>query len=352
MSGPKHTLYTPEQVATSMIAALRFKSTLARLITLDFSKEFANGRGSTVDVRRPKILDPARKRTKTQQDNEEKLLYSTLTQGWVPVTLEDQIYNALKLPDHFHTFNLEQLEEEVIAPMGESVAEALNVLVVETMKTTKAGLTDADQAAKGKYVGENGTAYDSIDALHAAKTKFAAFGVGATVKASELNPTNIEDVLPAITAAHQLMGQRGVPLGSRSLAIGADWERVLLDHPQLLKANESGSTGALREAMIGRLKAFNVVVDYNLDPREAYAFDRQAVVLSTRAPKIPLGAAFAKHIHMGGFAMRWLQDYDSDITTDRALVDTFAGASVLDPQRIVKLTGKATMTQPKSASGA
>lgn len=351
MAGPKHLLYTPKQAAKSMIAALKYKSTLAHLVTTDFSTEFVRGKGSTVDVKRPVLLDKARRRTKAQQDNEEKITYSELYQDYLPVTLEDQVYNAVKLPDHFETFTIENLERDVIAPMGETVAEELNAIVAEAFKTTADGLTAVDKAAKGKYVGENGTAYDTLAALRGAGTKFAGFGAGATVKATDLQPTNLEDVLPAITSAHQLLGQRGVPLGNRTLVVGADWETALLSLDNVLKANESGSAGALREAQIGRLRNFNVVVDYSLDPREAYAFEREAVALATRTARLPLGAPHAQNIAAGGFALRWVQDYDPEITTDRALVDTFAGARVMDPQRIVKLSGKATMTQKKAGVG-
>ena len=51
--------------------------------------------------------------------------------------------------------------------------------------------------------------------------------------------------------------------------------------------------------------------------------------------------------------MRYLQDYDPDHLTDRAVVDTFAGAQVLDPQRIVKLDGADTIVDeaPTASTG-
>ena len=87
-----------------------------------------------------------------------------------------------------------------------------------------------------------------------------------------------------------------------------------------------------------------------MGPNEAWAFQRDAITLATRTTAIPRGAAFASTVSAQGFTLRYLQDYDPEILTDRAVVDTFAGAQVLDPQRIVKLTGADTITEDAPAA--
>lgn len=353
-----HQLYTPEQAARSTLAAVRYKSTLARLVNTDYSTEFTAGRGASVTVKRPVMLDKARVYTAENRKNGDAITYTDLVQPYTSVSISDQVYQAVKLPDDFVTFTLESLENQVVGPMAESVAEHLNKVVIDAFGSVKSGLLsgfDADpkDAAAKPYLGTNGTAYKDLDELRAANTEFAGFAAGVTVKAADLKAQYRGDVSKAIRAAHQLLGQRGVPLNGRYLAVGANWEAALLGLDNLNKVNEAGNPDTLRDATLGRLYGFNIVVDYAIDPNAAYAFQRDAITLVTRTTALPRGAAFSSTVAKDGFTMRYLQDYDPDHLTDRAVVDTFAGAQVLDPQRIVKLDGANTMVDeaPTASSG-
>ncbi|WP_075691753.1 P22 phage major capsid protein family protein [Corynebacterium sphenisci] len=346
-----HLLYTPEEAARSTLAALRFQSTLARMVNTDYSQEFIAGRGASVTVKRPIMLDKARTYTEADRAAETKITYSDLYEPHTAVKISDQIYQAVKLPDDFATFTLTSLEQQVIGPMAQSVAEGVNTAVAAAIQSTPDGLTPIDKAARGTYVGANGTAYDTIAELRAADTEMAGFGVGATVKPKALAPKNREEVLGAIRAAYQLLSQRGVPAAGRVLVVGADFEEVLLSLDNLNKVNEAGSDGVLRQATLGVLYGFTVIADYTIDPSTAFAMQRDAITLVTRTTATPRGAAFASTVAADGFAMRYLQDYDPDYLQDRAVVDLFAGASILDGQRIVKIKGAATMTEPAAAGG-
>lgn len=353
-----HQLYTPEQAARSTLAAVRYKSTLARLVNTDYSTEFTAGRGASVTVKRPVMLDKARVYTAENRKNGDAITYTDLVQPYTSVSISDQVYQAVKLPDDFVTFTLESLENQVVGPMAESVAEHLNKVVIDAFGTVQSGLlpsfdaTPANATAK-PYVGTDGKAYATLDDLRAANTEFAGFAAGVSVKADDLKATYRGDVSKTIRAAHQLLGQRGVPLNGRYLAVGANWEAALLGLDNLNKVNEAGNPDTLRDATIGRLYGFNIVVDYAIDPNAAYAFQRDAITLVTRTTALPRGAAFSSTVAKDGFTMRYLQDYDPDHLTDRAVVDTFAGAQVLDPQRIVKLDGADTMVDeaPTASTG-
>lgn len=360
MAAPDHLLYTPEQAARSTLAAVRFQSTLARIVSTDFSSEFVQGRGSTVTVKRPVLIDPAKVYTAENRRNEDRIQYSNLYQPYTSVSISDQVYNAVKLPDDFTTFNLTSLETEVIAPMATSVTDHLNSVVADAFRGISAGLTAADTAPRGALVDSEGNAYvdgeggTAISQLRASGNELAAFGVGNTgaaqaVAAGDLTATYQPDVFPAIRAAHQLLSLRGIPVGGRYLVVGANWEAALLDSENLRDVSKSGDDGVLRDARLGRIHSFEVIVDYTLEPSAAYAFQGDGVVLVTRTSAIPRGASFASTIAQDGFTLRYLQDYDPDILTDRAVIDTFAGARVLDPQRVVRLTGAATMTDPAPA---
>ncbi|QGJ94139.1 major capsid protein [Corynebacterium phage EmiRose] len=347
----EHLLYTPEQAARSTLAALKYQSTLARLVNTDFSTEFVAGRGASVTVKRPIVIDKARVYTEANRAAEDAITYSTVAEPYTSIKVTDQVYNAAKLPDDFATFTLTSLEQQVIAPMAESVAEHINKVVADAFATVPAGLLPVlDQSAKLKdtdprFVGADDKKYASMQAIKTAGTTFKGFVNQVTVPADKLKATYKEDVLVAIRSARQVLGQRGVPATGRTLVVGANWEAALLSLDNLNKVNEAGDNGALlRQATLGNLYGFTIVVDYALEPNDAYAFQRDAVTLITRTTAAPRGASFASTVAAEGFTMRYLQDYDPDHLVDRAVVDTFAGAQVLDPQRIVRLTGADTMT--------
>ena len=339
MAAPQHLLYTPEQVATSTLAALKYKSTLARIVNQDFSKEIVAGRGASVTVKRPVLIEKARKYTAADRAAENQISYSNLLEPYTHVNISDQVYNAVKLPDDFQTFTLTDVEQQVVAPMAESVAEALNGIVADAFNSVPAGLTAADKADKGALVGADGETYADINALREAGTEFAAFGAKVTVKADALTAADNAGVLRAIRAAHQLFAERGVPMDNRYLVVGSGWEAALLSQDLLNKVNESGSADQLRRATLGSLYGFQIIADYTIDPLAAYAVQRDAVTLVTRTTVAPRGASFSGTTAADGFTMRYLQDYDPNILTDRAVVDTFAGAQVLDAQRVVRLAG-------------
>lgn len=349
MAAPQHLLYTPENAARSLLAATRYKSTLARLVSTDFSGYFGAGTGAKVTVKRPVMLDKARKYTAADRQAENSITYSDLYQAWTTVEISDQIYQAVKLPDDFTTFTLTSLESEVLAPMADTVAEAINEDVAAAFGTLPSGLTEIDQANKGDLVGTNGTSYADLTALRADGATFEGIGVNTTVRAADLTATYRDDTLRAIRSAHQLLGQRGVPLEGRSLVVGANWEAALLGLDNLNKVNEAGSPSVLRESTLGRLYGFNVIVDYSIGANDAFAFQKEAVTLVTRTTAAPRGAAFSASIAADGFNMRYLQDYDPNILTDRAVVDLFVGAEVLDPQRAVRLVGADTIVDPAPA---
>ena len=350
MAAPQHDLYTPVEAARSALAALRYQSTLARMVNTDFSSEFTAGRGTTVNVKRPVMIDRAKTYTQANRAAEDRIEYSNLYQPYTSVSLTDQVYNAVKLPDDFATFTLESLEAQVIGPMAESVAEQINAVVVAAFQSVPEGLTTVDAAGKGTYVGADGVEYATLQELRDADTDFVGFGADVTVPEAALSATYRGDVLPAVRAAHQVLSQRGVPAAGRTLVVGANWEAAFLDMPNLNKVNEAGTAGSLRQATLGNLYGFTIVVDYTVGPNEAWAFQRDAITLATRTTAIPRGAAFASTVSAQGFTLRYLQDYDPEILTDRAVVDTFAGAQVLDPQRIVKLTGADTITEDAPAA--
>ena len=248
-----HQLYTPVQAARSSLAALRFISTLPRTVNTQMGSEFINGRGQTVNILKPVELTvpEARVYSKANRDARDAIVFDEVAQTYKSITITDQVYKAVRLPDDFETFTLTSLEQQVLAPMMESVATGVAKPLIEVIKKTPSTATPITMKADGT------------------------------------------DALAAIIKLRQELNKRNVPLADRTLAVGPGIEAALLNLPQLQKANEAGTDGLLREATIGRLFGFDIIVAPELGDNFAVAYQRDAFALITRPSVQPKGAAFS-----------------------------------------------------------
>lgn len=301
-----HTLYRPEQTARSTIAALRYLTNLPRTVRMDFAGEFVAGRGQTINVKGPISAGEAHDYTASNRSSRAEITFNDLSQTFVPVRLENQVYNAVRLPDDFTTFTLEQMEDEVLRPQAEAVVDKLPVPLLEEMKKIKA------PTASG--TGPDVT-YSAATAL-----KFKRDGSNA---------------LAVITRLRKVLNTRNVPSQGRTLAVGSDIAEVLLLLDQLNKVNEAGTGDTLREATIGRLKGFDIVEDTALPGDFAIAYQREAFVFVTRPSAAPKGIAYSAAVSQDGFSLRHIMQYDPIHLEDQSVVDCFYGAATLEAKRAV-----------------
>lgn len=295
-----HQLYTPEQAARSSIAALRHLTVLPRTVRQDFSSEFVAGRGQTVNVLRPaKLSDEngsqseARVYTAANRTARDAIVFDEIAQEYAPITMDDQVYKAVRLPDDFATFTLTNLEDQVVRPMAESVVDGLTKPLIDVMTAVDTDASIDDVAADG---------------------------------------SNVRQVLIQV---RKVLNSRKVPQVGRTIAVGPGVEAAFLQDELLQKANESGTTGLLREATIGRLFGFDIVVDAALPDDYAVAYDREAFAHVTRPSRAPEGAGFSATRAQDGFSLRYLQHYNPLQLEDQAVLDAFVGADVLDERRTV-----------------
>lgn len=291
-----HTLYTPEQAAKATLTSLRWLTNLPRTVRQDFSNEFVAGRGQTVNVLGPISAGKAKVYTKANRTARDAIQFNELAQEWFPVKLEDQIYNAIRLPDDWATFTLEDLTRQVLKPQAESVVDDIAAPLIAQM---------------------------------------SAIGTDASIPAVAPDGSNITQVL---IKARQVLNDRKVTMAGRTFAVGADIEAAILSLPQLQKVNESGTSEVLREATIGRLFGFNIVADAALPADFGIAYHKDAFAHVTRPSRQPEGAAKSATVAQDGFALRWIQHYNPLQLEDQSVVDTFYGATTLDADRAVSVT--------------
>lgn len=298
-----NTLYTPQQAARSALAAVRYLTVLPRTVRQDFSNEFVAGRGRTVDVPLPIDVGEARTYTAANRTARDAIVFDELSQSTKPVTISDQVYKAVRLPDDFATFDLRSLEQQVLRPQAEAVAEGITAPLVAAMDATAvtAGVPTLDP--------DGSNAMQVLIALR-----------------KELNTRTV-------------FGGRHIPVTNRFVAVGADAEAALLSVPQLQKVNESGDGGdMLRRAVIRDLFGFTIISDPKLDAGTVLAYHRDAFALVTRPSRAPEGAAMSATIAQDGFALRWLMHYNPLQLEDQSVVDVFAGADSLIEEYAAKTT--------------
>ena len=92
------------------------------------------------------------------------------------------------------------------------------------------------------------------------------------------------DPIAYFTALRKQLRDNGVSAEGLNVAVGTEVYAALLDAKAITDVSESGSTAALREAGIGRIRGFNIVESTRLAETEILAFHRDAVTLITRAP--------------------------------------------------------------------
>lgn len=298
-----HTLYTPTQAARSTIAALRYLSVLPRTVRQDFSDEFIAGRGRTVDVKiDPVSAGTARTYTDANRTARDAIVFDDLAESTVPVTMDTQVYKAVRLPDDFATFTLENLEREVLRPQAISVADGITTPLVAKFNAV------ATQATTGT---------DAVPALLA----------------------DGSNAMAVLIAMRKVFNKRNVPFMDRFFALTPAAEAAFLSLPAFQKVNESGSDGVLREAELGRLMGFNILVDNGLT--KSVAYHRDAFALVTRPSRPPEGAAKSAVVAENGFALRWLQHYNPLQLEDQSVVDTFVGTKVLDATKAIAIADPA-----------
>ena len=272
----------PEKIADLGINLLKLEVVTPQLFWKVADGNFVKTANDTLTIRVPSY-GVANERTMRSGTS---ISMSDLYERGVDVTIDTHIYHATSLTSESLTLDITDFGSEVLRPQAEAVARGLEGLAVDT-------ITGADYA-------------DS----HRLEWNFA-------------NPQ------ASVLRARRVLNGSHVPQEGRYLVVGAGIEENLLSSELLTRADQSGSTSALRSATIGDLRGFTVVTNPNLPDNVAVAMHRSAFALVTRAPARPRGASFGATAASDGFALRWLCDYDNGLLADRSLVDIFAGSAVV-----------------------
>ena len=242
--------------------------------------EFTRTTDDTITIRVP-AYTTASKRTMRSGAS---ITAKSFEERGVDVKIDTHLYHRTDMSSEELTLDITDFGSQILKPQVEAVTRALDAECVDT-------LTSATY--------QNTVTWDYDD------------------------PEN------SVLEARGWLNRAHVPEDGRTLLVGPGIEESLLRSKILMDASASGSSAALRDATIGRIRGMNVVTNANLPDDVAIAFHRSAFALVTRAPAKPAGAPFGASASSDGFALRWLQVFEDGMLNDQSLVDLFCGTAVV-----------------------
>ncbi|MDM2418424.1 Bacteriophage protein [Mycobacteroides abscessus subsp. massiliense] len=295
----------PNVIINTVLGMLQGELVLPHFVWKDGLGDFAGKYNDTITIRIPQPTI-AHSRALRAVGSARNMTVSDLTETTIDVKLTDVVYNLVALTDEERELDLRSFATDVLPRQVRAVSSDLEFGVSETIRTAP-------------YTEVHSVAGDAI--------------------------------WNGVIAARRQLNEAHVPVEGRVLLIGSAVEEALLLDNRFVRYDSAGQAGASRlvNATIGRLAGYDVVVVDTIPHGAAYLFHPTAFVMVTRAPGRPISntVAVSSVGSENGVALRWLGDYDSSLTTDRSLVDTWVGyKAVVDPDpgfvRAARIQLKAT----------
>lgn len=290
---------TPTLVARTALATLYNQIVLAGLMWRDFDPEFSGAQGDTITVRKPAVFEAR------DYDRRTGTVLQDITEATTEVRLDRIADVSFPILSEQLTLELSDFRGQVLTPAMEAHAQKLDGDLAEA-------LVDAAQSRAG-----GGTA--SMDRV-AHDAFVGADGVVAR------------------------MGRNKAPLTNRYVVFSPEGQGIALADELFLKANESGTTDALRNASIGRVLGFETFMSQTFGlgsgdrgRADGVAFHRTAQILVTRPLALPMGNDRAAVESYRGLSIRVVYDYNRDQKQDEISTDILYGIAEGYPQFAVAL---------------
>lgn len=277
---------TSPQISNLAVELLARSVVLAGTVSSVDPSEFSGDNGDEVIIRVPQTG------THHTQTPGTPITFDAIVE--TPVTLSvAHIYNATQITDQALSLEIADFGRQVTAIQVEAVTHGVEATVAAAMNAIAADSTTGTSAA--------------VDA----------------------------DVL----AAHTALTQNNVPMSGRYLAVDPLYAQALLASDLLKRADQSGSTGALRDATIGTYRGFTVVVSNDLSAGtagagRAVAYHRSGFAMTVKRPLDPRGAGSSSTASSQGLTLRHIFQYEGNQLRDQSVVSVFTGAVLVDADRV------------------
>lgn len=296
-----NTFLTADIIAKQALATLTETLVMKPLIHTDLTKEFGRQKvGDTINVKKPATFEARdfdRARGIELQDYQEDS---------VPVTLDKFKDVSFAVTSEELALDIENFDEQLLTPAMQALALGVDTAIL----SLRDDLT--------QEVGTN-----------------------------EAFPLTKPEVL---IDAGRVLDQNFVPVDGRRAVVGPATKANWINTDLLKRADQSGSTEALRKANMGKdLFGFDAYYTNNIKtPTESgaglpttevgMAFHDSAFAFASAPQEVPPGAVGAVHTHQG-LSLRAIMQYDIMKKQTIVSLDILFGVKTLDPKRAVLLKG-------------
>lgn len=292
--------YTPAEAARVLASLAAEDAFLSALVSRNFANDLLGGGkgGAPIAIKIPTTLIA---RERGIDDITSTIVMDEIAETSVTLNL-DRVhdYSAVHLSEADLTLNLTDFSAQVLKPQAEAVVDSLE----HKLATALLAVPETELMSTG--------------------------GTPAPIAYDPANP------VAYFTQIRKALRKNGVAINGLNMIVGAEVYANLLDANALTDASQSGSSEALREGGVGKVRGFNVVESTRVPDAEILAFHRDAVTLATRAPVVSPGAKFGATVSEKGFSLRYLRDYLTEKTVDRSFVSTFSGVAILPTYKVTR----------------
>lgn len=306
---PPGVIVQAEKLAATSIEILKDQLILPGLFDKHAEAEFKGAMNDMVNIKRPSWIvgkDPLPLRKDrtgypTGPFNESGFAQgigyqdSQVNEFTIPIKIDRDLYSSFKLTDEMLTLDIESYAVQILQPQTRAIAERYEKIVAEAMKES----------------------FQPVD--------YPAGGTGV-IDATDPDPLKASAAIrKAILLARKNFNDRNVPASGRKMIIGSAVEALLLQDPNLIRADWAGDSNALRQAEIGSIYGFSAVQTNSIDENAIFWFHPTALQLISMAPAVPQGAPFSSSMGAHGLALRYIRDYDYAWAQDRSLMNVYFG---------------------------
>ncbi|HJV99416.1 MAG TPA: hypothetical protein VJ617_10010 [Arthrobacter sp.] len=250
---------------------------------------FFKSEGDTIS-QRVKGTVPVRTYT-ARNDRSQPIITDTYSETVVTVTISaDRPYSAIKMTDEQNDWDFQNGWGDIIEAQTNSLSSYL----------------------------EHGVLNQILDAPYERIVKVAA-----------TDPTNQSRFYNAVVEAKKALRLMRCPEDNLVCVIGLDFEEALLKDNRFLKDQGRGDD-ALTTATLGTIAGVTFISSTHVPADEAYMYASSAFIVYTGTPSIPRSVPYGAKASAGGWALRWMMDYDTAYLTDRSVLDCYSGYSYVE----------------------
>lgn len=291
-----NTYIKPEKTVALALAALEKNAILPLAFTQLPDDTFKGARDDKVRVFRSGGVTRARDyewRTRTQP-----IVLDRIARTSTFIEMNDHIYNAVPVTDEEMTLDIVSYVTEVLGPQLEAVVDRAEGKVLTQ-------LLSADMAWK----------------------------------TSDLEYNASKPALKQMLAVKTVLDDQGTPKRGRKIVCGTLMGNALLASDDLVKYDTSQAVTAFREATIGRIAGFDIVVSSSIPSERFFAVHPSALAFANTAPVVPASTEGARQTHRG-WSLRAIKAWDNAYLSEVSTVSTFAGTGAIkDELQMEKVDG-------------